>query len=69
MSPARILGIVLLVVGAGLLIFGLQAADSPVDQLSEALTGTPTEETMWYLIGGVAALVAGVLLTVFGARR
>jgi drug/metabolite transporter (DMT)-like permease len=69
MSPARILGIVLLVVGVVLLAYGFSAQDSPADQLSEALTGTPTDQTMWYLIGGAAAAVAGLLLTLFGARR
>lgn len=68
MAPARILGIVLLVIGIALLFFGMQQAESPADQIAETFTGSPTQETMWYLIGGAAAAIAGLLLTVFGKR-
>jgi uncharacterized membrane protein len=68
MSPIRIIGIAVLAVGVVLLFFGLQQADSPVDQISEALTGRYTEGTMWYLIGGIVAIVVGGLLALFGDR-
>jgi drug/metabolite transporter (DMT)-like permease len=68
MNPVRIVGIALAVVGLILLFFGLNQADSPVDQFSELLTGRYTDQTMWYIIGGVAALVVGVLVALFGVR-
>jgi hypothetical protein len=53
---------VLLVVGVLLLFFGWQSSESVGDQISETLTGRFTDETMWYLIGGAAAVVAGAFL-------
>jgi drug/metabolite transporter (DMT)-like permease len=69
MSPIRILGIVLLVAGVILLFFGWQASGSLVEDVHESMTGRFTDETMRYFIGGGVAAVAGLLLTLFGARR
>lgn len=63
MASSRLLGIVLLVVGVGLLYFGYQSTQSVGGQLTETLTGRFTDETMWYLIGGAAAAAAGAFLT------
>ncbi|MEX2476088.1 DUF3185 family protein [Marinobacter sp.] len=65
MGTGKILGVVLLVVGVLLLFFGWQSSDSVGDQLSETFTGRFTDETMWYLIGGAAAVVAGAFLAFF----
>ena len=59
MASQKMVGIVLLVVGLILLYFGLQASDSVGEQVVETFTGRFTDETMWYLIGGAAAIVAG----------
>ena len=69
MSPARIGGIVLLVVGVIMLIYGLNASHSVADQLSGAWSGRFTERTTWYIIGGIATAVAGALVLGFGGRR
>ena len=63
---ARILGIVLLVVGALLLAFGFNATDSVSDSISEGVTGRYTDKTMWYLIGGAALAIGGAALAFFG---
>ncbi|KAA1176111.1 DUF3185 family protein [Marinobacter salinexigens] len=63
MGNSKLIGIVLLVVGIGLLYFGYQSTQSVGNQLTETLTGRFTDETMWYLIGGAAAAVAGAFLT------
>lgn len=65
MGTPKIIGIVLLVVGILLLFFGYQASQSIGEQLSETVTGRFTDETMWYIIGGVAAIVAGAFLAFF----
>jgi di/tricarboxylate transporter len=69
MSPQRILGIVLLVVGVVVLVIGLNASDSFSDQVSKSFTGRFTEATTWYIVGGIAAAIVGLLLTVFGVRK
>lgn len=65
MGNQKLVGIVLLVVGIMLLYFGWQASESLGDQITRTVTGRFTDETMWYLIGGAAAAVAGVFLLFF----
>jgi hypothetical protein len=65
----RVIGIVLVVVGAVLLYFGLQATDAPLEQVRETVTGDYSDQTMLYLIGGAAAAVGGLALLVVGSRR
>lgn len=69
MNPARIGGIVLLVVGVALLLYGVNASNSMADQLHGAWTGRFTERTTWYIIVGIALGVAGLLVAAFGGRR
>lgn len=63
MAGNRVLGIVLLVVGAILLFFGYNASQSLGDQVTESFTGKFTDETMWYIISGAASVVVGAVLT------
>ena len=44
-----VVGIALLVVGAVLIIFGMQASASVGSRLSELFTGTPSDRTIWLL--------------------
>jgi hypothetical protein len=69
MGTNKVIGIVLLVVGALLLYFGLNATDAPLEQARESLTGDYSDQTMLYLIGGAAAAIAGIAMVVRGARR
>jgi len=68
MEMRMILGIGLLVLGAVLLYFGLQATDAPIEQVRESLTGDYSDRTMLYLIGGGVAAVAGLALLVRRGR-
>lgn len=67
MPGKQLLGLILLVVGAILLYFGWQSTQSVGDQLTEAMTGRFTDETMWWLIGGAIAVIAGAFYA-FGRR-
>jgi uncharacterized membrane protein len=69
MSPQRILGIVLLVVGVAVLIYGVNASHSMADRLSDTFTGRFTEATTWYIIGGAASGLLGLLLVAVGGGR
>ena len=68
MNTTRIVGFVLLVVGVILLFFGYQSSQAVGDQIVEAVTGRFTDSTMWFLIAGAAAVVAGVFLAFFKKR-
>jgi hypothetical protein len=70
MSTARIVGAVLLALGVVLIIIGVVASRSLADNLSSIFRGRLTEHTLWYIIGGIASAVVGLVLTtgVFGRR-
>jgi hypothetical protein len=68
MSPQGIIGAVLLVGGVALLIFGMNASHSVADQVSNTFTGKFTQDTMWYIIGGIAVGALGLLMLVLGIR-
>jgi len=68
MIPNRIVGIVLVIIGVSLLVVGLNASHSMVDQVSNTIRGRFTEATVWYIIGGVAAGILGLLMLLFGRR-
>jgi len=65
----RIIGIVVFAIGAVLLGFAFHATNAPLEKLSDTMTGRYSNETMWYFGLGIAALVAGGLLAVFGSRK
>jgi hypothetical protein len=65
----RILGIVLLVVGALLLYFGYQKTGAVTERAKETITGDYTDRTMFYLIAGAAAGIAGVAMIVLAPKR
>lgn len=56
----KLIGIVLLVVGVILLYFGWDAYNSVASEISKTAVGEPTDEAMWYLIGGAVAVVVGL---------
>lgn len=62
MGNKKIVAIVLLALGAILLYFGFNASQSPVEEVGEALTGSYTDQTMWYFIGGGVAALAGLFM-------
>jgi hypothetical protein len=68
MSRNRLIGIVILAVGIVLVIFGLNASQAPLDQVSQTVTGRFTQTTMMYLIIGIIAIVGGGLLALSGRR-
>ncbi|MDX1481978.1 MAG: DUF3185 family protein [Woeseiaceae bacterium] len=62
MNQKSMAGIALLIVGLVLLYFGYNASQSPAEELSEALTGRFSDDTMFYLIGGAIAGVLGAVM-------
>lgn len=59
------MSLALLVIGVILLFYGLKAGDSLGSDVSRAVTGTPTDETIWFLAGGIIAGLVGL----FGLTR
>ena len=69
MSPQRIAGLALLVLGIILVIVGMNASHSFADQLSNTFTGKFTDSTAWYIYGGIAAAIIGGLLASVGGGK
>jgi hypothetical protein len=71
MSTTRLFGVVLLVAGVVLIIVGVAASRSLADNLSTLFRGRLTEHTLWYIFGGIASALLGLLLAtgVLGRTR
>jgi hypothetical protein len=63
-SGSTILGLILIVIGIGLAIWGYQMSQSIGSQITEALTGTERDKVMMFYIGGAASFVVGLYLTI-----
>jgi hypothetical protein len=67
MTPQRIIGIVCLIVGVGLLVVGMNSSHSVADQVSNTITGRFTQATTWYILSGIAVAVVGLFMLLTGA--
>jgi hypothetical protein len=56
----RIVSLALFVDGVVLIVFGMSATDSFSSDVSRLLTGSPTNQAVWMLIGGIVAAVLGL---------
>lgn len=59
----KTIGLLLLVVGIALIIYGFNASDSVSSGVSRVFTGTPTYKTLWLLLGGSASTIVGATMT------
>ncbi|HEX5399480.1 MAG TPA: DUF3185 family protein [Verrucomicrobiae bacterium] len=65
----KIISLVLLIGGVVLMIFGINAINSFGSDVSRFFTGSPTDKAIWMLLGGIAAVVAGLVLTLRSWKR
>jgi len=61
-SSRKILSFLLIVFGIALLFQGYQLSDSVESQVTEAVTGSASDEVIMYYVSGVISLIAGILL-------
>jgi hypothetical protein len=71
MTMKRVFGMLFLGAGVVLIIIGVVASRSLADALSTTFRGQLTNSTMWYIFGGIASAVVGLILTfgVFSRSR
>jgi Co/Zn/Cd efflux system component len=61
MSTNKLISLVLLAGGIVLVIYGVSASESFSSDVSRFFTGSPTDKTMWLMIGGIVAIVIGLV--------
>jgi hypothetical protein len=59
----KAVGIALVVLGIILIVFGIDSSNSIGSDLSRFFTGSPTDKTIWLLIGGICSLVVGGIMS------
>jgi len=65
----KLLSLALLIAGIVLIIYGISASESISSDFSRLFTGSPTDRTVWLLIGGVVAAAIGAGGLVRGGSR
>jgi LPXTG-motif cell wall-anchored protein len=62
---SKIPALAFLIVGVVLLVFGFNASESVASEVSNAVTGTPTDKSIWLIaLGALGVLTGGVWLFV-----
>lgn len=64
----KIAPVVLVAGGITLIIFGVNATESFGSDVSRFFTGAPTDKSIWLLVAGIVASVAGLTLSVRSTR-
>jgi hypothetical protein len=64
----KALFLALVVAGVILIIYGLSASDSVGSSFSRMFTGSPTDKTIWLLVGGAAAAAVGLAGLLRGSK-
>lgn len=64
----RPLSLALLIGGIIAIAYGISASDSVGSSFSRMFTGSPTDKTIWLLIGGIVAAISGLAGLVRGSR-
>jgi hypothetical protein len=65
----KAIALALLVGGVILIIFGVNESHSFGSDVNRFFTGNPTDKSMWMLVGGAVAAVAGLTMTLRGSKR
>lgn len=56
----KIISLALLAGGIALIIYGINASNSLGSDFSRFFTGSPTDKSIWLLIGGIVAAAIGL---------
>ena len=56
----KLISVAILAVGIVLAIYGFSASDSFSSDVSRFFTSSPTDKTIWLLIGGIIAIIIGL---------
>jgi len=57
----KVVSLVILAGGIVLVVFGVAATKSFSSDISRFFTGSPTDKAIWMLIGGIVAIIIGLV--------
>jgi len=69
MSTTKLIALAILAGGIVLVIYGVSASESFSSDVSRFFTGSPTDKTMWLMIGGIVAIVIGLFGLLHGQKE
>jgi hypothetical protein len=61
-SLIKIIGLALMIVGVGMAIWGFQLSGSFESEVTQAVTGSDTDQVMTLYIGGAVSFVVGIFM-------
>jgi Protein of unknown function (DUF3185) len=64
MASSKIGGIILVVIGLGLAYWGYRLSGGIGSQVTQAVTGSPTDRIMAFYIGGAVSFAVGLFLLI-----
>lgn len=64
----KLISTILLVGGIVLIVYGINASNSIGSDFSRLFTGSPTDKSIWMLIGGIVASIIGATGLFRGSR-
>ena len=62
MAQKKIVGIVLAVLGIGLAVWGYRLSGGFGSRVTQAFSGSPTDQVMMFYIGGAISLAVGLFM-------
>jgi hypothetical protein len=65
----QVIGIALLVIGIILLCMAFDSYHSAASNVSRVVTGTSTDKTLWFVVGGIAGSVLGLGGLLWSSKR
>jgi formate-dependent nitrite reductase membrane component NrfD len=65
----RVLGMTVAAAGGAFLAVALNASDAAVERVGEALTGSYANHTLWVIVGGLGAIIAGLCMALPAKRQ
>ena len=57
----KIISLAILAGGIVLVIYGVAASESLSSDISRFFTGSPTDRTIWLMVGGIVAIIIGLV--------
>ena len=56
----KLISLAILAGGVVLVIYGISASESFSSDVSRFFSGSPTDKTIWLLVGGIVAIIVGL---------